>query len=313
MQYPSFSPNTLQNVEVVPPLGPRQPVPGTSVSLCPPRGFSWSEGNRAWDAGDSDTRIKVLQFKGQSFYQRRMRIEQLLMPGDAQIDKWERREGQHGLYPSLQLAFRKITPTLLSDQPEITCHRVFAYGNDEFLILATANYSVEISSRKEAEILASLHSLIFHHDGIFGDFPAHARFSLDLQESQLSWIPGKHANPDGPFTFQSHPQAATKGLQVVIELKRGEPDARELVMEALFKKNFFSSYQVMEAQKITVKGIPGYEAFAIEQIKSGDSRLEYVAILILDGQFATCTCIAPDDRISHLSTFRKLIQSYRPL
>ena len=313
MQHSSFIPHALQNVEVVPPLGPRQPVPGTSISLCLPRGYTWKEHNRAWDSEHSDSRIKVLQFKGQSFYLRRGRLEQLLMPEDAQVDKWERKEGQHGTFQSLHLAFRKVTPTLLSDQPEITCHRVFAYGDDNFLVLATATYPVEFSSRKEAEILASMHSLIFHSDGIFGDFPAHARFSLDLQESQLSWLPSKHANPDGPFVFRSHPQAAIKGMQVVVEVRNGEPDSSGNTIESLFQKNFFSSYQILEVQKIMVKGLSGYEAFAIEQVDTGDSRLEYVAMLQLEGQFITFTCLAPDDRITHLSTFRKLIQSYRPV
>lgn len=311
MQNSSFIPHALQNVEVVPPLGPRRPVPGTSISLCLPQGYTWSEQNRAWDSAHADARIKVLQFKGQSFFQRKGRLEQLLMPEDAQVNKWERVEGQHGPYQSLHLAFRKVTPTLLSDQPEITCHRVFAYGNENFLVLATANYPVDFSYHKEAEILTSMRSLIFHSDGIFGDFPAHARFSLDLQESQLSWLPSKHANPDGPFVFRSHPQASIKGMQVVVEIKNGEPDSSGNTLEALFQKNFFSSYQILEVQKISVKGLHGYEAFAIEQAETGDSRLEYVAMLQLSGQYITFTCLAPDDRITHLSTFRKLIQSYR--
>lgn len=312
----SFTPHTifpLQNVDVVPPLGPRYPVPGSNVSLCPPHDYTWNERNRAWESSRHDGRIKVLQFKGQSFIERKARLEQILVPDD-HVEWQERREGYHAGYPCLHLAFRKSTPTLLRETPEISCHRVMAFGNEEVLILSTAIFPAFSSKKMEAEILASMLSVAYHPDGIYGDFPAHARFSLDLQPARLAWSESSHVNPDGPFVFTEKKEKEITGIQVTVEIKKGHPKNLKQAVEYLFQQNFFSSYQILEIQDLQVKEFIGIEGYAIEQHTAYENnRLEYVAILLLQASHIAFSCIAPDDRISHLTTFRKLVQSYQPI
>lgn len=303
----------LQNVDLVPPLGPRYPVPGSNVSLCPPHGYSWSERNRAWESTQYETRIKVLQFKGQSFIERKGRLEQMLLPDD-HVEWQERREGYHKGYPCLHLAFRKSVPTLLSETPEVSCHRVFAFGDHDVLILSTATFPASFSKQMEGEILASMLSVVYHPEGIYGDFPAHARFSLDLQPARLTWVESSHVNPDGPFVFTDKSGQKASEIQVTVEIKKGHPQNSKQAVEHLFQRNFFSSYQVLEVQPIQIKEFKGYEGYAIEQHTAlENNRLEYVAILHLPESHVTFNCIAPDDRISHLTTFRRLVRSYQPI
>ncbi len=303
----------LQNVDVVPPLGPRYPVPGSNVSLCPPHDYSWNERNRAWESTQYDGRIKVLQFKGQSFIERKARLEQILVP-DEQVEWQERRDGYHAGYPCLHLAFRKSIPTLLSDIPELSCHRVMAFGNDEVLILSTATFPAHTSKKTEGEILASMLSAVYHPEGIYGDFPAHARFNLDLQPARLTWVESTQVSPDGPFVFSDKRDKESPGIQVTVEIKKGQPKNPKQAVEFLFQQNFFSSYQILEIQPLQVKEYAGYEGYAIEQhTVQENNRLEYVAILRLPDSYITFSCIASDDRISHLSTFRRLVQSYQPI
>lgn len=303
----------LQNVDVVPPLGPRYPVPGSNVSLCPPHGYSWNERNRAWESTQHEARIKVLQFKGQSFIERKARLEQILIP-EQHVEWQERREGFHAGYPCLHLAFRKSVPTLLSDVPEVSCHRVFAFGDHDVLILSTATFPASSSRKVEGEILASLLSVIYHPEGIYGDFPAHARFNLDLQPARLAWVESAHVNPDGPFLFTDKAGKENGRIQITVELKKGHPKSMKQAVENLFQQNFFSSYQVLEVQALQVKEYAGYEGYAIEQHTAQENnRLEYVAILRLPACHIIFNCMAPDDRISHLATFRRLVQSYQPI
>lgn len=303
----------LQNVDVIPPLGPRYPVPGSNVSLCPPHGYSWNEKNRAWESTQYETRIKVLQFAGQSFIERKARLEQILVPVD-HVEWQERREGYHIGYPCLHLAFRKSVPTLLSDTPDVSCHRVFAFGDHNVLILSTATFPASFTKKMEGEILASMLSVIYHPDGIYGDFPAHARFNLDLQPARLAWVESSHVNPDGPFVFASRNVRETSGIQVTVEIKKGHPQSLKHAIEVLFQQNFFSNYQVLEIQPLQVKEYNGFEGYAIEQHTAHENnRLEYVAILCLPDSHITFSCIAPDDRISHLATFRRLVKSYQPI
>ncbi len=308
-----LTPFTLQNAEVVPPLGSRQPVPGTFASICPPGDFSWSEKQREWESSSHESRIKVLQFQGQSFLQQKPRLETLLIPQDLQIDRWERKERGHGPYEALELAFRKETPTLLSSLPDITCHRVLAFGDETFLILCTANYSASLSIQQEAEILASIQTIQYHTGGIFGHFPAHAKFDIDLAPHKLNWVPNQSVNPNGPFQFRSQPEAGQQPLQIVMEIHEGLPESPGSTLQALFRQNFFSSYQVLEVQPIRVDDIQGFEAFAIEtNTQKENSRLEYVAILLLKDTHLSYHCMAPDDRITHLATFRQLLHSFQP-
>lgn len=308
--YPRYP---LQNVTVVPPLGPRYPVPGTNVSLCPPHGYSWNEKSRAWESTQHEGRIKVLQFKGQSFIQRKARLEQLLIP-DGKVDWQERREGRHNGYDCLHLGFRINTPTLLAEVQTVSCHRVFAFGDNDVLLLSTASFPATFSKKMEGEILASMLSVIYHPDGIFGDLPAHARFSLDLQPAKLVWQETSHANPDGPFVFTSKAETHSSGIQVTVEIKNGHPQNVRKAVENLFQRNFFSKYQILEVHQIQVQELSGYEGYAIEQNTVHEiNRLEYVAILLMPESHITFTCIAPDDRITHLTSFRKLIKSYRQI
>ncbi len=303
----------LQNVELTPSLGPRQPVSGTDTSLCPPHDFSWNAYNRAWESPHQEARIKVLQFRDQSFYQRRERLEQLLLSNNDLVDRLDRRESSHRSYESLQLSFRRSIPTLLTDQPEIACHRALAFGDDKVLVLATAHYPAHFSAHREGELLASLHSIIYHPQGIYGHWPSHARFSLDLSSTHLVGIPPRQVSPNGPFLFQSHPHSPHPGLQICIEVKEGRPDKPKDVLERLFQRNFFSSYYILDVQPVVVGAIQGYEAFAIEHVsQQGLQRLEYAAVLLRDTDHVTFLCQAPDDRISHLGIFRKLLYSFQP-
>lgn len=311
MSYTPYANYPLQNVNLVPPLGPRYPVPGTHASLCPPHGFVWNAGSRVWESSQVDGRIKVLQFKGQSFPQRKGRLEQLLLP-DGEVTWQERREGRHNGYDCLHLAFRKRTPTLLSDSPTLTCHRVLAFGDENVLLLSTASFPASVSKKIEGEIMASMLSVTYHPDGILGDLPAHARFSLELRPARLVWQETSHANPDGPFLFTSKGTDPSGGLQVSVEIKRGHPKDLQQAVEGLFRRNFFSKYQVLEIQPIQVRELKGFEGYAVEQNTTlGNNRLEYSAILLTQDAHIMFSCVAPDDRITHLSTFRKLIRSYR--
>lgn len=303
----------LQNVDLIPPLGPRYPVPGSNVSLCPPHGYSWNEAIRAWESSQYETRIKVLQFKGQSFIERKARLEQILVPED-HVEWQERREGFHAGYPCLHLAFRKSIPTLLSDVPEVSCHRVFAFGDQNVLILSTATFPASFTKKMEGEILASMLSVVYHPEGIYGDFPAHARFNIDLQSARLAWVESSQVNPDGPFVFTNRETQHAAGAQVTVEIKKGHPKSMKQAIENLFQQNFFSNYQILEIQPFQVKEYKGFEGYAIEQHTTHENnRLEYVAILCLPDSHITFSCIAPDDRISHLTTFRRLVKSYQPI
>ncbi|MDP5169784.1 MAG: hypothetical protein NWR72_06040 [Bacteroidia bacterium] len=313
MRHPHYTPFALQNAEVVPPLGSRQPVPGTDTSLCPPRQFSWNEANYAWESPGKEARIKVLQFRDQSFLQRRFRLEHLLLPDHDQAEWWERKATTHGPYEALLLSFRKQVPTLLSNKPEESCHRALAFGDENILILATAHYPATYSPRMEAEVVAALHSITFHASGIMGDWPSHAGFTLDVQSTNLTWVATTHPNPHGPFVLKGQQQTGIPGVYVTIDIKEGSPDNPTQLLEQLFQRNFFSSYEVLEVGPVTVQGIAGFEGFAIEHRQDAEqSRLEYVAILLREADHITFTCIAPDDRISHLATFRKLLHSFRP-
>ena len=303
----------LQNVELVSPLASRQPVPGTDMSMCPPRDFSWSVARRSWESPQQDCRIQVIQFRDQSFFQRKHRLESIFLVQQDDLLWWERKDGHHGSYESLHLAFRKETPTLLSDHPELSCHRILAFGDEQLLVMVSAHYPATLPARAEAEIVASIQSVTYHPHGVVSDWPAFAGFTLDFESAGLQWTPTPQLSHQGPFLLESHPQASQPGMKVIVETKDGLPESPGSSLEALFQRNFFSSYQLLEIQPFRLRHLSGFEAFAIESSPDqGTARLEYVAILLLDQHHLSFICLAPDDRISHLSTFRKLVQSYQP-
>ncbi len=303
----------LQNVELVSPLASRQPVPGTDMSMCPPRSFGWSTSQRGWQSPQQDCRIQVIQFRDQSFYQRKQRLESLFLLQQEDLLWWERRDSQHGPYESLHLAFRKQTPTLLSEHPELSCHRILAFGDEHLLVMVSAHYPATLPPKAEAEIVAAIQSVTYHPHGVVSDWPSFAGFTLDFETAGLNWTPTPQLSPRGPFLLESHPQSSHPGMRVIVENKEGLPESPGSSLEALFQRNFFSSYQVLEIQPFRLRNLAGFEAFAIESSpEQATARLEYVAILLLDNDHLSFTCLAPDDRISHLSTFRRLVQSYQP-